>query len=59
MLEENAYHFADIQKAIRKIIPPDQIETMTDNIGMPISGINTTYNNTGVMGPRTATSRSS
>ena len=51
-LEENAHHFADIQKAIRKIIPPEQIETMTDNIGMPISGINTTYNNTGVMGPQ-------
>ncbi len=50
-LEENANYFADIQKEIRKIIPPDQIETMTDNIGMPISGINMTYNNTGVMGP--------
>ena len=50
-VEENAYQFADIQKAIRKIIPPDQIETITDNIGMPISGINTTYNNTGIMGP--------
>ena len=50
-LEESANQFADIQKAIRKIIPPDQIETMTDNIGMPISGINMTYNNTGVMGP--------
>ena len=50
-VEENAYHFADIQKAIRKIIPPDQIDTITDNIGMPISGINTTYNNTGIMGP--------
>ncbi len=50
-VEENAYQFADIQKAIRKIIPPDQIDTITDNIGMPISGINTTYNNTGVMGP--------
>ena len=51
-LEESANQFADIQKAIRKIIPPDQIETMTDNIGMPISGINTTYNNTGVTGPQ-------
>jgi multidrug efflux pump subunit AcrB len=51
-LEESANQFADIQKAIRKIIPPDQIETMTDNIGMPISGINMTYNNTGVMGPQ-------
>jgi len=50
-LEESANQFADIQKAIKKIIPPDQIETMTDNIGMPISGINMTYNNTGVMGP--------
>jgi multidrug efflux pump subunit AcrB len=49
-LEESANQFADIQKAIRKIIPPDQIETMADNIGMPISGINMTYNNTGVIG---------
>ena len=51
-LEESANQFADIQKAIRKIIPPDQIETMTDNIGLPNSGINLTYNNTGVMGPQ-------
>src|SRR5579863_6378928 len=51
-LEENAIQFADVQKAIRKIIPPDQIETMADNIGMPISGINMTYNNTGVIGPQ-------
>ena len=51
-LEESANRFTDIEKAIRKIIPPDQIETMADNIGMPISGINMTYNNTGVMGPQ-------
>jgi multidrug efflux pump subunit AcrB len=49
-VEESANQLADIQKAVRKIIPPDQIETMTDNIGMPISGINLTYNNTGVIG---------
>ena len=51
-LEESANQFADIQKAVRKIIPPDKIETMADNIGMPISGINMTYNNTGVIGPQ-------
>jgi multidrug efflux pump subunit AcrB len=28
------------------------IETLADNIGMPISGINMTYNNTGVIGPQ-------
>jgi len=49
-VEETANQFAEVQKAIRKIIPPDQIETLTDNIGMPISGINLTYNNTGVIG---------
>jgi multidrug efflux pump subunit AcrB len=51
-LEESANQFADVQKVIRKIIPPDQIETLTDNIGFPISGINMTYNNTGLLGPQ-------
>ncbi|HEY3796116.1 MAG TPA: efflux RND transporter permease subunit, partial [Bradyrhizobium sp.] len=51
-VEEAAGQFADVQKAIRKIIPPGEIETMADNIGMPISGINMTYNNTGVIGPQ-------
>ncbi|MEA2866288.1 MAG: hypothetical protein QOE39_1003 [Bradyrhizobium sp.] len=49
-VEETANQFADVQKAIRKIIPPGEIETLADNIGMPISGINMTYNNTGVIG---------
>ena len=31
--------------------PAGEIETLADNIGMPISGINMTYNNTGVIGP--------
>jgi multidrug efflux pump subunit AcrB len=49
-IEETANQFADVQKAIRKIIPASEIETLADNIGMPISGINMTYNNTGVIG---------
>jgi multidrug efflux pump subunit AcrB len=49
-VEETANRLADIQKAIREIIPPEQVETIADNIGMPISGINMTYNNTGVIG---------
>ena len=51
-VEESANQFADVQKAIRKIIPPVEIDTLADNIGMPISGINMTYNNTGVIGPQ-------
>ena len=50
-VEETANQLADVQKAIRKIIPPGEIDTLADNIGMPISGINMTYNNTGVIGP--------
>ena len=51
-VEEAANKLADIQKVIRTVIPPEQIETMADNIGMPVSGINLTYNNTGVIGPQ-------
>src|SRR3982075_3839118 len=53
-VEETANQLADVQKAIRKIIPPDEIDTVADNIGMPISGINMTYNNTGVIGSQDA-----
>ena len=49
-VEENANHFADIQKAIRQIIPPEELGTLVDNIGMPVSGINMTYNNSGTIG---------
>ena len=51
-VEETANQFADVQKAIRKMVPPGEIETLADNIGMPITGINMTYNNTGVIGPQ-------
>ena len=49
-VEETANQLADIQKAIRQIIPSAELDTMTDNIGIPYSGINMTYNNTGVIG---------
>jgi multidrug efflux pump subunit AcrB len=51
-LEESAVHFANIQKVIRQIIPAAELGTMVDNIGVPISGINMTYNNTGTIGPQ-------
>jgi len=49
-VEESARKFAQIQAAIREIIPEDELDAMVDNIGMPISGINTSYNNTGMIG---------
>jgi multidrug efflux pump subunit AcrB len=49
-VEESANKFAEIQKAIRQIIPPEELATVVDNIGFPVSGINMTYNNTGTIG---------
>ena len=39
-IEETERKFAQIEDTIRKVIPPDQIETMLDNIGIPYSGLN-------------------
>src|SRR6476646_4626124 len=49
-VEEAANQFAGVQKVVREVIPPQEIEAMVDNIGLSISSINLTYNNTGVVG---------
>jgi multidrug efflux pump subunit AcrB len=49
-VEQTATQFAEIEKALREIIPAEQLSTIVDNIGFPISGINMTYNNTGTIG---------
>ena len=49
-VEETAARFADIQQAIRRVIPSEEIAAIVDNVGLPPSSINLTYNNTGVIG---------
>jgi multidrug efflux pump subunit AcrB len=49
-VEETAKKFAEIENAIRAIVPPTELAALVDNVGMPISGINLTYSNTGVIG---------
>jgi multidrug efflux pump subunit AcrB len=50
-VEETGARFAQVENAIRQIIPPSQIATVVDNIGGPyLSSINTIYNNTGTIG---------
>jgi CzcA family heavy metal efflux pump len=49
-VEETASRFAAIEAAIRRVIPEEEISTLVDNIGLPPSSINLTYNNTGVVG---------
>jgi CzcA family heavy metal efflux pump len=50
-IEETARTVDLIEQMIRKIIPADQLDNIIDNIGIPYSGINTSYNNTGTMSP--------
>lgn len=50
-IEESAAMFDRIEDSIRKVIPANQLETIMDNIGIPASGINMAYNNSGTTGP--------
>ncbi len=49
-VEETAHLFADVTGAVRKRIPPRDLASVVDNIGLSSSGINNTYNNTGTIG---------
>jgi multidrug efflux pump subunit AcrB len=49
-VEESARQFAEIEKVIRQVIPREELTTLVDNVGFPVSGINMTYNNTGTIG---------
>jgi multidrug efflux pump subunit AcrB len=39
-IEETERVFGDIENTIRTVVPPREIETMLDNIGTPVSGLN-------------------
>jgi len=49
-IEQTAARFTDVEKVIREVIPPNDIETIVDNVGTYLSSLNTIYNNTGTIG---------
>lgn len=51
-IEDTAARFDRIAKAIRTILPPGEVTTITDNIGLPVSSINVAYSNSGTIGPQ-------
>jgi multidrug efflux pump subunit AcrB len=51
-IEDTAALFDHIEQTIRQSVPPDQLGTIVDNIGLPVSGINRAYSNTGGIGPQ-------
>jgi len=50
-IEETARLFENVEQTVRSTIPPDQLDNIVDNIGLPYSGINMAYQNTGTIGP--------
>jgi CzcA family heavy metal efflux pump len=49
-IEETARLTDQVEAAIRELVPPDQLETILDNLGVPNSGINLSYSNAGTIG---------
>ncbi|MDQ0010487.1 multidrug efflux pump subunit AcrB [Luteibacter jiangsuensis] len=49
-VEETAAEFDHIERAIRQVIPPGQLDTIIDNIGLPLSGVNLVYSSSGTIG---------
>ncbi len=49
-IEETARIADAVETVIRELVPPDQLETILDNIGLPNSGINLSYSNAGTIG---------
>jgi len=49
-IEDTAALFDHVESRIRATVPPDQLQGMVDNLGLPVSGLNMAYNNTGTIG---------
>jgi len=49
-IEDASAMFGDVEQSIRQTIPPNELGSIVDNIGLPISSINTVYNNSGLIG---------
>jgi multidrug efflux pump subunit AcrB len=53
-IEETADLCDRIDKVIREVVPASEVSNILDNIGLPYSGINTSYSNSGAIGPADA-----
>jgi len=49
-IEETARLVDEIEQEIRREVPKREVTTIVDNIGLPYSGINTSYSNSGTIG---------
>jgi len=50
-VENTAAEFDRIERKVRELIPGDEIVSVADNVGLPVSSINMIYNISGTVGP--------
>jgi multidrug efflux pump subunit AcrB len=51
-IEETAALFDHVEDRVRSVIPPDELGSIVDNIGLPVSNTATAYLNSGTIGPQ-------
>src|SRR5437867_3039305 len=49
-IEQTELYFAQVEEAIRKVIPKNELSDILDNIGLPYSGQNAAYSDAGTVG---------
>jgi multidrug efflux pump subunit AcrB len=49
-IEQTEVYFAQVEEAIRKVIPKNELSDILDNIGLPYSGQNAAYSDAGTIG---------
>jgi multidrug efflux pump subunit AcrB len=50
-LEETERIFSQVEAAIRRIIPAEELALMLDNIGLPVGGVNLAFSDSATIGP--------
>ena len=53
-IEETSALCADVERVVREVIPPQEIQSVIDNIGLPYSAINFVYSTSAPIGPEDA-----
>jgi multidrug efflux pump subunit AcrB len=49
-IEETARLADQVERVVREVIPPNELSTVLDDLGLPYSGINLSYSNAGTIG---------
>jgi len=50
-IEETERGFAQVEQIVRQVIPPEELNLVIDNIGLPVGGINLAFSDSATSGP--------